>query len=101
MAQGDLYWYQHHGQSNGTSNWANGGNHKQVGSGWDFKHVFAAGEFIYGVTNSDDLYWYQHLGQGNGTSNWANGGNHKQVGSGWNFKQVFGNTGEVIYGVVN
>jgi hypothetical protein len=50
MASGDLYWYQHVGRSDGTANWANGGNHKQVGSGWNFKQVFSANDaVVYGV----------------------------------------------------
>ena len=50
MAAGDLYWYRHEGRSDGTANWANGGQHVQVGNGWNFQHVFAANDsVIYAV----------------------------------------------------
>jgi hypothetical protein len=101
MATGELYWYQHLGRSDGTASWANGGQHKVVGGGWNFKQVFAADDgVIYGVTTTGDLYWYQHLGRSDGTANWANGGQHKVVGSGWNFKQVFAADDAIVYAVV-
>jgi len=52
MASGDLYWYQHLGQSTGTPVWANGGNHQTVGSGWNFKDVLSGDTgYLYGITN--------------------------------------------------
>jgi hypothetical protein len=98
---GELYWYQHLGQSTGTPVWANGGNPQTVGSGWNiFKQVLAsAGGYLYGIPNNGDLYWYQHLGQGAGTPVWANGGNPQTVGSGWNFTNVLSGDTGFLYGI--
>src|SRR5712691_8243682 len=93
MATGDLYWYQHLGRSDGTVNWANGGQHIQVGRGWHFRagQVFAAEDgVIYAVTDAGDLYWYRHKGRSDGTVNWANGGQPIRVGTCWGFRQVLG-----------
>jgi hypothetical protein len=46
MAIGDLDWYQHLGRSDGTANWSNGGTAKKVGSGWNFRQVFAANDAV-------------------------------------------------------
>jgi Tachylectin len=101
MASGDLLWYQHLGRSAGTENWANGGGAKQVGTGWNFKQVFAADDgVIYAIDQAGALLWFQHLGRSDGTVNWANGGGAQQVGNGWEiYKQVFAADDGVIYAI--
>ena len=97
---GELMWYRHLGQADGTSRWE--GPPKKVGTGWsDFTHVFCGGDdIIYGVrpivqprfkpdnqgnpppaASGGELLWYRHLGQADGTSNWQ-GAN--KVGEHWN-----------------
>jgi len=36
----DLYWYRHEGRNNGSASWANNGQGRRVGTGWNFEHVF-------------------------------------------------------------
>jgi hypothetical protein len=84
-----------------TVNWSNGGTAKKVGSGWNFRQVFAADDgVIYAINNAGDLLWYQHLGRSDGAATWSNGGTAKKVGSGWNFRQVFAASDAVVYAIV-
>ena len=46
---GDLLWFRHEGQGDGTFRWADN-NARKVGTGWNFKHVFSGGSgIIYAV----------------------------------------------------
>src|ERR1700676_1472681 len=96
-SNGDLLWYRHDGQADGTFRWAPGG--KKVGTGWAFKQVFSGGDgVIYAITPGGDLLWYRHDGRGDGSFRWA-ASEGKKVGSGWNFEQVFSGGGGVIYAI--
>ena len=97
---GDLLWYRHEGRADGTATWANAGQGKTIGNGWNFKQLFSGADgVIYAVTNSGDLLWYRHEGRLEGTPVWANSGQGKTVGNGWNFKQLFSGADGVIYAV--
>jgi hypothetical protein len=94
----DLCWYQHSGWQNGSATWASGTG-TRVGSGWNFKTVFASSNgVIYGINTNNELLWYKHDGWQNGSATWASGTGTK-VGSGWDFVTVFASNNGVIYGV--
>ena len=76
--------------------WLNTGT--QIGTGWNFKQVFAgSGGNLYAINNNGDLLFFKHTGAASGTNNW--GVTNKKIGNGWNFKQVFAGSGNDIYGV--
>ena len=87
---GELKWYRHVGQANGTFQWA-AGSGRVIGTGWsDFKEVFSGGDgIIYAVNSDDELVWYRHDGRADGSRIWApaSGG---VVGSGWSFPHLVG-----------
>ena len=87
---GDLKWYRHLGQGDGTFRWAPGSG-TVVGTGWGaFKEVFSGGDgVIYGVNSDDELVWYRHDGRNTGTFSWAPGSG-SVVDSGWTFQHVVG-----------
>jgi hypothetical protein len=99
---GELLYFKHSGDTNGTNHWNISA--KVVGSGWDtFRKVFTAGQgVIYAITGDNKLLWYQHIGQVEGTPDWAPASG-SQVGSGWAFKQVFATTAgdRAIYGLAD
>ncbi|HEX8231701.1 MAG TPA: tachylectin-related carbohydrate-binding protein, partial [Chloroflexia bacterium] len=88
---GDLMWYRHDGQDDGSFVWRYSEG-KKVGVGWDFKQVFYGGPgspgIIYGVLPNGDLMWYRHEGREDGSFTWTYS-EGKKVGVGWDFKQVF------------
>ena len=110
---GALHWHRHDGCLDGSATWAEGSG-RQIGTGWNFKRMFASGSpdaaLLYGCTEDGDLYCYPH-------KEWAEGGpayvlNNKQfpgpakkkVGNGWNvhrivFSQSPGEFPGIIYGV--
>src|SRR3712207_3346465 len=93
-----LLWYRHDGRYDGSASWANNGNARVVGRGWNFKHVFYGGnDIIYAITHNNRLLWFRHDGRFSGTNNWA--GNGRVVGTGWNFKHVFSGGDGVIYAI--
>src|SRR5262245_27807490 len=78
----DLLWYRHDGRDDGSFRWAASSGSK-VGTGWSFKHLFAAeGGVIYAVTADGDLLWYRHDGRDDGSVRWAASAGSK-VGTGW------------------
>jgi Tachylectin len=60
---------------------------KEVGSGWNFKHVFSSGGgALYAVTNEGKLLWYKHIAfEGGGQVWWqdTSGQQYKEIGAGW------------------
>jgi hypothetical protein len=89
LANGDLMWNKHLGRDDGTFNWATDTG-KQVGNGWNVKHVFSGGNgIIYSVLENGDLMWNKHLGRDDGSFSWATD-TGKQVGNGWNVQKVLG-----------
>ena len=60
---------------------------KEVGTGWNFKHVFSSGEGnVYAVTDDGRLLWYRHLAfEGGGPTWWQDqsGFQYKLLGQGW------------------
>lgn len=111
---GDLMWYRHVGFNTGRNQWANGGEGKRVGRGWQFfKFVFAIQAnvptlpnsarsvgIIYGVRPEGDLLWYEHEGWLNGDNDWEDRGRIRSVGPGWSgFTSVFAAPNGIIYGV--
>lgn len=99
---GDLGWYKHLGQGNGTASWANNGQFTKVGENWDgFTEVFSAGNgIIYAIKPNGDLGWYKHLGYADGTNSWAGTGQFKKVGEDWNtISHAFSGGGDIIYGI--
>ena len=43
---GDLMWFRHDGQNNGSFNWTPATVGRKVGSGWNFKQVFSGGNGV-------------------------------------------------------
>ncbi len=98
MDNGDLLWYRHEGESDGSFRWTDSYG-TTVGTGWDFKLVFSGGNgVIYAINYEDDLLWYRHDGAADGTFRWA-GNSGSKVGTGWNFNRVFSGGNGVIYAV--
>jgi hypothetical protein len=86
--QNRLMWNRHDGRSDGSFRWAEPTN-REVGTGWDFKHVFSGGDgVIYYIDGQNRLMWNRHDGRSDGSFRWAEPTN-RQVGSGWDFKHVF------------
>ncbi|HSR95518.1 MAG TPA: tachylectin-related carbohydrate-binding protein [Kofleriaceae bacterium] len=87
---GELKWYRHTGQSDGTKRWAPGSG-ATIGWGWgDFKAVFSGGDgVIYAVDSTDQLRWYRHDGRANGARVWAPGSGNV-VRTGFDFENVVG-----------
>ncbi len=64
-----------------------GGAPKQVGTGWDFPHVFSGGgSVVHAVTTGGDLLWYRHSQTGGNPQAWDG---ESTVGHGWDFEHVF------------
>jgi hypothetical protein len=96
---GRLLWYRHEGRNDGTGAWA-GASGRQVGKGWNFKHVFAGDNgVIYAIQDNGDLLWYRHDGRADGSGAWAAGGTGQKVGNSWNFRHVFSGGDGVIYAI--
>ena len=86
--QNRLMWNRHEGRGDGSFRWAEPTN-RQVGAGWDFKHVFSGGDgLIYYTDGQNRLMWNRHEGRGDGSFRWAEPTN-RQVGTGWDFRHVF------------
>ncbi|MDR4504926.1 MAG: tachylectin-related carbohydrate-binding protein [Candidatus Scalindua sp.] len=105
---GDILWYKHEGHSDGAFTWAQDSG-KQVGHGWDFKHVFSGGGgIVYAIENKSldprtgqrsggDLLWYRQDRWQDGSGDWAG---PSIAGTGWgDFNQVFHGGGEIIYAI--
>jgi hypothetical protein len=110
---GDLMWYRHLGQEDGTFRWE---GPKKVGNGWgDLEKVVSDGDVIYAVTplvaatlpigigpgmgghpaSGGDLMWYRHLGQQDGSFKWEG---PKKVGTGWSgFEKLFAGGDGILY----
>jgi hypothetical protein len=105
MREGDLLWYKHLGQQDGSANWA-ANNGRRVGSGWGYPRIFGGHDgVIYAVASDGALYWYKHLGFGDGSAGWMHEGTPqgagRLVGSGWGYPLIFGGCDGVIYGVAS
>jgi hypothetical protein len=86
---GELKWYRHVGQADGSFRWA-AGSGTVVGWGWDFKQLFSGGDgVIYGINSDDQLVWYRHDGRADGSFSWAPGSGNV-VGVGWDFQHLVG-----------
>ncbi len=99
-SNGDLWWYQHLGASDGSFKWS-AASPKKVGVGWGgLRSVFAAADgVIYGINDQGDLLWYRHDGRNDGSFKWADG-SPKKVGAGWGgLRRVFAGGEGVIYGI--
>lgn len=110
-SENKLLWYRHNGINDGSFNWK---GPQQVGTGWNFKHVFSGGDgIIYaierevaaGITlngksvpaSGGRLLWFRHVGQADGTFKWEG---PKTVGTGWgSFKDVFYGGDGIIYAI--
>ena len=106
--RGDLYWYRHDGRGLGSQAWTSVPG--PVGNGWDFAHVFGAGNgVIYAVTErrrdyvdasatGGDLLWYRHDGWRDGDkTRWTS--KRDPVATEWVFDHVFSGGDGVIYGI--
>lgn len=103
---GDLVWYKHEGNTDGSTAFANSGFEKVIStsSGWgDFKQLFSGGNgVLYGVKQDGSLVWYKHEGFADGSPDFANSGFEVVISasSGWgDFKKVFHGGDGVLYGV--
>ena len=94
---GNLYWSQHNGFSNGALDWKAEVN---VGRSWRFAKIFSGGEgIIYAIQSDGTLLWYRHGGYANGGGG-ATFSGPKVIGSGWGqFKDVFSMGQGEIYAV--
>ena len=62
--QNRLMWNRHDGRGDGSFRWAEPTN-RQVGTGWDVKHVFSGGDgLIYHIDAQNRLLWNRHEGRG-------------------------------------
>ena len=94
--QNRLLWNRHDGRGDGSFRWAEPTN-RQVGTGWDFKHVFSGGSsVIYYIDRENRLLWNRHDGSADGSFRWAAPTN-RQVGTGWDVKHVFSGGDGLIY----
>jgi hypothetical protein len=93
---GNLYWYRHQGQQDGTSRWL--GKNAVNLTGWEgYISVFASGNILYAIHPDGNLYWYRHDGQQDGTNQWTD---RKLVGeSGWDQFISVCVTGNILYAV--
>jgi hypothetical protein len=88
---GEMHWYRHDGQPDGSFNWTAGDGGKLVGTGWNMYHtVITVGNLFYGIKPNGEMRWYQHNGWADGSSDWTAGDGGKLVGTGWNaYRTVF------------
>jgi hypothetical protein len=97
--QNRLIWNRHVGRDDGSFQWAEPEN-REVGTGWDVKHVFSGGDgLIYYINGQNRLIWNRHVGRGDGSFQWAEPEN-REVGTGWDVKHVFSGGDGLIYGSV-
>ncbi|HSI61078.1 MAG TPA: tachylectin-related carbohydrate-binding protein [Ideonella sp.] len=97
---GDLWWYRHDGQYDGSFAWS-AGSPQRVGVGWgELRSVFSGGGgVIYGIDEAGDLLWYRHDGRNDGSFAWAANSGAK-VGVGWGaLHKVFCGDDGVLYAV--
>jgi tachylectin len=89
---GEMHWYRHDGQPDGSSDWTAGDGGKIVGTGWDtYRSVRTVGNTFYGIKPDGEMRWYRHDGWADGSSNWTAGDGGRLVGTGWNtYRTVFG-----------
>ncbi|MEO8552300.1 MAG: tachylectin-related carbohydrate-binding protein, partial [Kofleriaceae bacterium] len=95
-----LHWYRHDGRTNGSDTWGYPSG-SVVGTGWDFKQVFAAGGssgILYTVDAYNQLTWRRHDGRVDGGFRWSPGSGNL-VSTGWDFTQSFGADNGVIYAI--
>jgi hypothetical protein len=86
--QNRLLWNRHNGRADGSFRWAEPTN-RQVGTGWDVKHIFSGGDgLIYYIDGQNRLLWNRHDGRADGSFRWAEPTN-RQVGTGWDVKHIF------------
>ena len=86
--QNRLLWNRHEGRDDGSFRWAEPTN-RQVGTGWDVRHIFSGGDgLIYYIDGQNRLLWNRHEGRGDGSFRWAEPTN-RQVGTGWSVKHIF------------
>lgn len=90
MDDGDLLWFRHYGSFDGTARWANGGEGKIVGVGWQVKAAFGLRDSnsVYAAMADGQLLWNLHMGYDDGTFAWASE-HSKPVGTGWNVMHAF------------
>lgn len=81
---GDLYWYRHLGQADGSFSWANNAQPTKVGSGWnDAASAFSGGDgVIYVLKRDGNLYWYNHSGFVTGAATWSSSTGNR-IGTDW------------------
>jgi hypothetical protein len=99
---GTLLWFGFNGIHDGSPNWLNNAQPKQVGTGWGgFKQVFPGGEsIIYGIQPDGSLLWFRHIGAGFGGGEAADWAGPNQVAVGWgSFVKVFSSGEGVIYAI--
>ena len=97
---GDLLWYRHDGQSDGTFRWS-AESPRKVGVGWGgLRHVVSGGDgILYAVNDAGALLWYRHDGRGDGSFTWAEGSG-STVGTGWGeMRAVFSGGRGVLYAI--
>jgi len=86
---GQLMFFQHSGDQDGTPVW--NVRAQLVGPGWGVPHVFAGGAgSVYAVLDNGDLMYF------NKANNWR----AQKIGNGWLEKRLFAGDGGIIY-VVN
>ncbi len=102
---GVLFWYCYLGPP-GTTNWANGGSGRRIGSGWKGYPWLVADPngVVYGVWQGSELRWYRYVVQSysTGAGFWRNGGQAITVGQAWGSdgqKLVRANTSGTLYGI--
>jgi N,N-dimethylformamidase len=104
QADGTLLWYRHAGWQTGAATWANNGNARVIGSGWNiFRAVLAdATGQLFGFLPDGSIHWYRYAvsNLNTGAGSWSGGGTGPQIGSGFSaYPRVFGGWNGVIFAI--
>ncbi|MEU6716802.1 N,N-dimethylformamidase beta subunit family domain-containing protein [Nonomuraea sp. NPDC046802] len=102
QADGALLWFRHLGRQDGSAVWANGGNGRQIGTGWHQFHTVLAGADgrLFGVRGDGTVCGFEYVvdDPATGAGSWLDGGSAKVVGEGFDrFPRIFGGWHGVLY----
>jgi N,N-dimethylformamidase beta subunit-like protein/tachylectin len=95
QADGALLWYRHAGWQTGAVSWANGGQPRTIGSGWNkFTTVLANSDGqIFGFMADGTCHWYKYVVSdlSTGAGSWASPPGGSLIGSGFDgFPRIIG-----------
>jgi N,N-dimethylformamidase len=102
QADGSLLWFRHTGWQTGAATWANAGNARVIGAGWQvFRSILAdASGQLFGLMPDGSIHWYKYAvtNLGTGAGSWVGGGTGPVIGSGFGgYPRIFGGWNGVIF----